>query len=250
MIVLFASCLAVMLASLVGVLFISQGAGAFLRRNLGLLVSFSAGVFLIIAYRLSTEALEHAPSMPQGLLYIFLGALGLWTLFKLLPALHDHPEKGSEHSHPIDPRRVLISDAFHNMGDGILLAASFAVSPALGFAAAASVFVHELLQEISEFFVLRAAGYSVKKALGLNFLVSSTVVVGALGAYFFLDVFESLEPILLGLSAGAFLVVVLSDLIPHSVRDAKSSSHYVAHVAWFVLGAALMLMLASALGHE
>lgn len=248
MMLLLLSCVAVMFASLVGVFFISESAGNFLRRNMGYLVSFSAGVFIIIAYGLATETLEHA-GPTNGALYILLGAMGLWVLFKLMPALHDHPEKGDKHSHDIDPRRVLISDAFHNMGDGILLAASFAVSPALGLAAAASVFVHELLQETSEFFVLRAAGYSVGRALRLNFLVSSTVLVGAVGGYYFLDLFESLEPIVLGLSAGAFLVVVLHDLIPHSVRDAKSSSHYLLHLVWFAVGTVLMLGFASALGH-
>ena len=250
MILLLVSCLAIMLASLAGALFVSEGAGNFLKRNMGFLVSFSAGVFIIIAYGLGSETLEHASSLPQGLLYIFLGAMAIWVLFKLMPALHDHPEQGGAHNHPINPLRVLVSDGFHNVGDGILLAASFAVSPALGLAAAVSIFVHELLQEVSEFFVLRAAGYSVKKALGLSFLVSSTVLVGALGGYFFLELFESLEPLLLGLSAGAFLVVVLGDLIPHSVRDARSSSHYVAHIGWFVLGGALMLILTSVLGHD
>ncbi len=244
------SCAAIMLASLVGVVFVSRSAGRFFERNMGYLVSFSAGVFIIIAYGLTTETLEHAPSVAQGALYVFMGALGIWILFKLLPGLHDHPERGHTHSHPIDPRRVLISDAFHNIGDGILLAASFAVSSALGLAAVVSVFIHELLQETSEFFVLRAAGYSAGRALGWSFAVSGTILVGALGGYYFLDAFEALEPILLGLSAGAFLVVVLSDLIPHSVRDARSSSHYITHIAWFVLGAVLMFMLAAVLGHE
>ena len=250
MILLLVSCAAIMFASLVGVFFISAGAGRFFERNMGYLVSFSAGVFIIIAYGLSTETLEHAPTLAQGVLYIFLGALGIWTLFKLLPALHDHPEKGSTHNHPINASRMLVTDAFHNIGDGVLLAASFAVNPALGLAATVSVFVHELLQETSEFFVLRAAGYSVSKALARNFLVSSTILVGALGGYFFLTLFESLEPILLGVSAGAFLVVVLGDLIPHSVRDAKSSSHYAAHIAWFALGTVLMFLFATFLGHE
>lgn len=250
MLLLLGSCLAVMLASLVGVLFISRGASAFLERNLGLLVSFSAGVFMVVAYGLSTETLEHAPSVPQGLFYIFAGAFVIWTLFKLLPGLHDHPEHGSTHSHPVHPKRMLVSDGLHNMGDGILLAASFAAAPALGFVAAASVFVHELVQEVSEFFVLRAGGYSVGQALRLNFLVSGTILIGAIGGYYFLEVFESLEPVLLGGAAGAFLVVVLGDLIPHSVRDAKSASHYAHHMLWFAAGAVLMLILASTLGHE
>lgn len=250
MILLLVSCALVMFASLVGVLFISRSASTFLERNLGLLVSFASGVFVVIAYGLGHEVLEHAPSVGQGLLYIFVGALVIWTLFKFLPTLHDHPEEGSVHSHPIDARRVLISDSFHNFGDGILLAASFTVSSALGIAAVASVFIHELVQEVSEFFVLKAAGYSVRTALTRNFLVSAAILPGAIGGYLFLELFESLEPIVLGFSAGAFLVVVLGDLIPHSVREARGSSHLLAHLGWFAAGVVLMLVLTTLLGHE
>lgn len=249
MFLLLGSCVLIMLASLVGVLFVSSSASKLLERNLGLLVSFSAGVFLVVAYGLSGEALEHAGTTTEGLLYIFGGALLVWVLFKLMPGLHDHPEQGGTHSHHVDPRRVLVSDGLHNVGDGILLAASFAAGPALGLAAAVSVFVHELLQGVSEYFVLRAGGYAVRRAVGLSFLVSGTVLVGAVGGYYFLEMFEALEPVLLGVAAGAFLVVVLGDLIPHSVRDAKATSHHLSHVAWFVLGLVLMLWLASALGH-
>lgn len=238
-----------MLASLVGALFISASANAFLQRNLGFLVSFSAGVFAVIAYGLATEVLEHASSVGQGLLFIFLGAVGVWLLFKLLPTLHDHPERGSTHSHPLDARRVLISDSFHNVGDGILLAASFVAGPALGIAAAVSIFIHEMVQEVSEFFVLRAAGYSVRQALARNLLVSAAILPGAIGGYYFLELFESLEPVVLGLSAGAFLVVVLGDLIPHSVREARSSSHSLAHVVWFAVGMVLMFSLTQVFGH-
>lgn len=250
MVPLLVSCAAIMLASLAGAFFVSGGAARFLERNLGFLVSFSSGVFIVIAYGLGREVLERAASVGQGLLYIFIGALAVWTLFKLLPTLHDHPERGSAHSHPLDPRRVLISDAFHNFGDGIFLAASFAVSSALGAAAVVSVFVHELVQEVSEFFILRAAGYSIRTALARSFLVSASIVPGAVGGYLFLEFFESLEPVVLGLSAGAFLIVVLGDLIPHSVREARGSSHALLHVAWFVAGAIVMLTLTALLGHD
>ncbi|MEK7612569.1 MAG: ZIP family metal transporter, partial [Patescibacteria group bacterium] len=214
---------------------------AVVEKNLDFLVSFSAGVFLIFAYKLSGETIEHTSSVAEGLLWIFGGAVGIWLIFKLLPALHHHgPEHGS-HEH-LDPRRMLMSDAIHNVGDGIFLAASFAVAPMFGVWAGLSIFVHELLQEMSEFFVLRDGGYSVRKALGMNFLVSGTILVGAVGGYFLLDAFQELEGPLLGIAAGGILVVVLHDLIPHSVRESLISLHYIKHFAAFLLGVALMLL--------
>ena len=44
----------------------------------------------------------------------------------------------------------------------------------------------------------------------------------------------------MGIAAGSFIVVVLFDLIPHSVRHSKRSQTYNLHVLWFVLGMLLM----------
>ncbi len=237
--------LLIMTASLVGVLSIWGRAGRLVERNLDYLTSFSAGVFLIVAYHLAEETIEHAGTFREALVWILGGALLIWIIFKLLPLLHTHGH--SHDGHVIDPRRLLISDSLHNVGDGIVLAASFAVSSTLGAAAALSIFVHEIVQETGEFFVLREGGYSIRRALALNFLVSSTILFGALGAYFLLDLFALIEVPLLGLSAGAFLVVVLGDLIPHSLTATKDRVHAIRHLFWFVLGAILMFG-ASSLG--
>jgi len=238
MVELLIACALIMCASLVGVFTVWGRAGSIVEKNLDFLTSFAAGVFLIVAYHLGEETLEHAATAKEGLIWILAGALFIWIIFKLLPLLHTH---GHEHAgHTVDPRRLLISDSVHNVGDGIVLAASFVASSALGVAATLSIFFHELVQEISEFFVLREGGYSVRRALSLNFLVSSTVLIGALGAYFLLDLFELIEVPLLGFSAGAFLVVVLGDLIPHSLKATNGYFHTLKHLVWFVLGAALM----------
>jgi len=243
------ACALIMFASLVGVLTVWGKAGRVVERNLDFLTSFAAGVFLIVAYHLAEETLEHATSLGAGLIWILGGALALWIIFKLLPNLHRHAHGHEHQGHTIDPRRLLISDGIHNIGDGIVLAASFAASATLGVAAALSIFFHELVQEISEFFVLREGGYSVRRALSFNFLVSSTILIGAFGAYFLLDLFELIEVPLLGFSAGAFLVVVLGDLIPHSIKASHERSHIFRHLLWFGLGALLMFGVSSLGGH-
>ncbi|OHB10414.1 MAG: hypothetical protein A3H60_00255 [Candidatus Zambryskibacteria bacterium RIFCSPLOWO2_02_FULL_44_12b] len=233
----------IILASLVGVVSVWYKVGRVIERRLSLLVSFSAGVFVIIAYYLGREATEHAPTFGRGLLWVIAGALLLWLLFKFLPSFHHHHDEGfGGHSHNrLDARRIMTSDAIHNLGDGMLLAASFAVSSTLGALTALSIFIHELVQEMSEFFVLRQAGYSTKRALGLNLVISTTILLGALGGYFLLESFETIEVPLLGFASGAFFVVVFHDLIPHSVRASRQKNLYFSHFLWFLIGALVML---------
>ena len=244
--------LAVMLASLAGVCTISsRRLGALIERNLSMLVSFSAGVFLLIGWELTSEALEHAPSVYEGVGWILAGSVALSLVFRLVPTFHHHhDEQEDAHQHsPIDGRRVLLSDALHNVGDGILLAAAFAVSAPFGVITAGSVFIHELVQEVSEFFVLRQAGYETKRALSLNFLVSGTILLGAIGGFFLLETFEALEAPLLGLTAGALAVVLTHDLIPHTLRSSQGFAHAMRHLLWFLIGALLMWSVQSLAAH-
>ena len=246
MIEILAASLLVMFASLAGVFSLWQRAEKIIERNLDFLISFSAGVFVVIVYRLSVETIEHAGQAVLGFTWILIGALFIWTVFKLLPALHMHAETVETR---INPRRILVSDSIHNIGDGVLLAATFSVSVALGVVTTASILIHEVLQEISEFFILRKGGYTPQKALSLNFFTSSSILVGSVGGFFFLELFEYLESPLLGFAAGALLVGVLTDLIPHSIGGSYERLHYVKHILLFLIGVSLMLAVSVFITH-
>jgi zinc transporter ZupT len=136
---------AIMLTSLIGVVTVWNRAGALIEKNLDYLVSFSSGVFLVFLFGLATEAIEHAGTLAWGLGWVLAGAVGIWLIFKILPRAHTHLH--AEHSHtPLDARRLLVTDGIHNTADGIFLAASYAVSPALALAAGISILIHEALQ--------------------------------------------------------------------------------------------------------
>jgi len=236
------SSLVIMLASLIGVVSVWRNVGQIIEKNLHFLVSFSAGVFLFITYHLSSETIEHASSAKVGIFWILVGIFGIWLIFKFLPTFHHHHDNEEIHVHSqIDARKIILSDGIHNIGDGILIAASFAVSVTLGFTATLSIFIHEIIQEISEFFVLKSAGFSTKKSLLINFLTSGTILIGSLGGYFLLESFESIEVPLLGIASGSFLVVVIQDLIPHSIKNTTTKLHIIKHLAWFLLGVLLMV---------
>lgn len=239
----------VMLMALSGKLLVWRSIGPIIERHMHFLVSFAAGVLLVIAFGLAAEIAEHAGSLTQGLPWIIAGALLVLVAFRYLPDFHHHHEQGAHRHSTIDARRILLSDGIHNIGDGVVIVASFAASPILGIATTVSIMVHEMLQEISEFFVLREAGLSTNRALLYNFLVAGTVLIGTFGAFFLLDTFEGLEVPLLGLAAGSYLIVVFHDLIPHSLNDVRGGRHYLSHALYFLAGILLMTGLIAFLPH-
>lgn len=227
-----------MFISLAGAIF----SAPWVDKNMSHLLSFSSGVFLIIAAQLSFEVIEHGESVITSLSLIGLGIAIFAILDFFIPEGHHHhasDECGHTHNAP-GARKMLMGDGLHNLGDGIILASAFSLGPVVGFTTAIGIFVHELVQEISEFFVLRQAGYTTKQALSRNFLVSSTIIVGAVGG-FYLASFEALESILLGVAAGAFVYIVIKDLIPNSIRNTIDDKKYAKHVMAFALGLIVIL---------
>lgn len=242
LIYLIGACLIIMLASLSGVFFIIKKMGKWTENNLHYLIAFASGVFLIVAFDLIFEALEFAPNKLVVLLSVIAGFLLFFALEKLYPELHCHHEDKTclSEKNRRGARRILIGDGIHNVGDGILLAPVFVINVQLGFIAAFGIFVHEFVQEVSEFFVLKNAGYSNGEALTKNFLVSSTILIGALGG-FYLASFEALIAPLIAVAAGAFIYILLVDLIPQSFRRSHKERKYLNFVAWTLAGILLIL---------
>lgn len=234
----------IMTASLVGVLFIHKTASKFLENKLSLLVAFSTGVFLVTATLLAVEVFHIIDSYFEAVLFILLGYGFAAALQYLLPESHHH--HGEECLNKSSAKKVIVGDAIHNVTDGIILVPAFMVSTGLGITVALSIFIHEILQEISEFFVLRRAGYSAKKALLVNFAVSSTVLIGVLIAWFSLSS-EFLEGVLLAVSSGFFIHVLIHDLLPHTKQ---AGGQFKNAMFALVLGVLLMLGVNAALGES
>lgn len=243
----------VMLAALGGAFSFFKTLGSLIGRNLGFLISFTAGVFLFVSYELGKEAVMHSPNAETGLFWILLGAVLIAVFFKFIPHSHEHTKKENKeekHIHQLDVRKILVGNGIHNIGDGVLLAAAFSIDFYLGVVTTISVFIHEFAQETSIFFILRKAGYSIKKSLLINFSVSGTILIGSVGGFFLLSTFSLLEAPLLGISAGAFLVVVLQDLVPHSLSESKKEKCLPFHLLFFFLGVTVMLTLSLLAPHS
>lgn len=219
-----------------------------MEHNLPFLATFSIGIFAVITWGLFEESLEHGGGYVI-VLSIAAGALLVHFLAKLIPDAHHHHDPHPSHSHSrLDARRILLGDAVHNIGDGLLLVPAFLADVKLGIVTAVGILLHELVQEISEFFILKEAGLSTKTALIRNVISSSTILIGvALSAS--LASIEMLEAPLIGLSAGGFMFVILRDLVPHTVASIREKGRGEKHIQALVFGILLMLGVNAALPH-
>ncbi|MDP1624840.1 MAG: ZIP family metal transporter [bacterium] len=235
----FASALLIMVPSLVGVLFIRRGPASWMVRNIHYLASFSIGVFGVLVWTLGYEAIEHAGFWRAALAGV-IGAAVIAITARLIPNNHHHHEITAHTHTPIDARRLLASDAVHNVTDGFILVPAYIASPIAGLIATVAIFVHELVQETAKFFVLKEAGYSNKEALTKSFIAASSILVGVAVAAIFVST-EGAEEILISVSAGGFIYLIARDLVPNTVKSIRDHGMAGKHVAAAALGLILML---------
>lgn len=238
----FGSVLLVSLISLVGILALSINVER-LRAGLFVLVSLAVGALLGDAFiHLIPEAFENAAS-PTLLSLSIIG--GILFFFVIEKALHWHHHQGIEDSEPaIHPvgRIVLFSDGVHNLIDGLIIGLAYTVSIEVGIATTIAVILHEIPQEIGDFGVLLHAGYTKARALWLNFLSALLSILGAAAAFVLGEVATNVTDMLVPITAGGFIYIALSDLIPE-LHKSKSATHAVIQLVAIIAGVIAMVLL-------
>jgi zinc and cadmium transporter len=197
------------------------------------LVSLAIGVLLGNAFiHLIPDAVSSIGSIQQVSLITLLGILLFFFIEKGMHWRHHHEiyisqkKDGSNHGE-IKPmgRLNLMGDFIHNFTDGALIAGSFAASPHLGVITTLAIAAHELPQEISDTGTLVYSGYSLKKAIKLNFLCSLSCLLGV-ASMILLDGFLSIRvEYILPVTAGGFIYIATSDMMPELQQRFSFKSH-------------------------
>lgn len=187
------------------------------------LVSFATGALLSAALLgLLPHAIDGAglAQAHQIGLTLLCGLLVFFVLEKLVLWRHCHQdicEGHVPHDHHRDAASaslILIGDGFHNVLDGVLIAAAFMTDVHLGVVTAIAVTAHEIPQEVGDLAILLHSRMSRARALTLNLLTSLTSVLGAVAAYFLLGDVTRLLPFAIAVAASSFLYIAVADLIP------------------------------------
>ena len=206
------------------------------------LVSFATGTLLGAAFLgLIPHALDAAGAdgTHKVGLSLLLGIMLFFVLEKFVLWRHCHADPCEAHSpdHGARDRAsanlILVGDTFHNLLDGVLVAAAFMTDPHLGIVTALAVFAHEIPQEVGDLAILLHGGVSRRRAMTLNLVSSLTSVVGGLIAYVALQTALGLLPYALAFAASSFIYVAVADLIPglHRRVDVRAAVEQIVFIA-------------------
>lgn len=235
------SVLVISLISLVGLVTLSIRIEQ-LKKVLLFLVSFSAGALFGGAFiHLLPEAVEEYGFTISVSLYLIAGLLVFFVMEKFIHWRHCHIPTSKEHPHPFVFMN-LIGDGLHNLIDGLVIGGSYLVSIPVGIATTTAVILHEIPQEIGDFGVLIHGGFSRSKALFFNFLSALTAVLGAVISLAVGTAVKDYSMFLLPFTAGGFIYIAGSDLIPELHKECKASKSLIQLLS-IVLGIGIMAML-------
>ena len=214
-----------------------------LRRIVPVLVSFAVGALLGDALFHILPELAVDGGITEGLSWVM--ALSILFFFVLEKFIHLHHQLNApehRHVHPVVLTNLL-GDGVHNFVDGAIIAGSFLVSPSLGLATTIAVALHEIPQEMGDLGVLVHAGLAPKRALAYNVASAMTALLGAVIALLLDGAIDGIERLLLAISAGAFIYIAGSDLIPelHKGTSIRTSVlQFLGIAAGFAVMAALL----------
>lgn len=242
---LFSSILSVLIISLLsisGIFFLFLKKKTSQKINL-LLVSFAIGALFGDTFiHLLPQSFASLNSLTVSFL-IIAGLLLFFVLEKILRWHHCHEinccQNESKHLIALNT----LGDTIHNFIDGMLIAASFMVNFKLGLFTSIAVLLHEIPQEVGDFAVLIHGGLSAKKAVLYNLASASSAILGVILVFILGTKISFLSIYLLPITAGAFIYLAASDLIPELHRHDQSLSHSLLQLLFIILGVLLMSLL-------
>jgi zinc and cadmium transporter len=224
---------------------------------IGRMVNVSIGLLLATALTHLLPEAMHSAIDPSRLGWALLaGILGFFLLEKLALIHHTHHHEGDPHSHghghdAHEAGRgaypILLGDAFHNFGDGVVIAAAFMLDVKAGILTALAVMAHEIPHEIGDFMILLNAGFTRRRAFTFMLLSGGSAVLGGVVGFLLLESVQALLPYALTIAAASFVYIALSDLLPEMMRR-SSLAQSLPDVALVLVGVAIAAAVTGGLG--
>lgn len=216
------------------------------------LASFAAGVLLGTAFfDLLPEAAHEAELENIDIfLWTLIGIVIFFLVERFIHWFHHHEEY---HEHEKEKKStlplIIIGDTMHNFLDGVVIAATFMVNTQVGILTALAVFAHEIPQEIGDFGLMLHKGLSRKRIIIVNIISAIVAFTGAILTYLLGNVLEGYLPIFLSLTAGFFIYIASSDLIPEIHHETRRGYALIESLM-LVLGIIVIFISVSLLEHN
>lgn len=224
------------LATICGVLFV-LAKQEWAKKNSIYIISLAAGTLLSVAFlHLLPEAVELSS---QSFLVALLAILFFYILEHTF-VIHSCVEEGYEeetHTHIISKISVF-GMGVHSLFDGLAIGVGFEINYQLGIIATIAILVHKFPEGVSILGILLHGGFEKSKAIFYASLIALATPASAILTYFFLkSVPTNILGLLLAFSAGSFIYIAASDLIPQTHRK-----FHFANILFLSLGIGLIVL--------
>ncbi len=191
------------------------------------LISFGAGVMLAIAFLdLIPEA---ASAYHNSWLMVFGGFLIFYILQNIIMVHPCHDEECKTHLGVLST----VGFSIHSLLDGVIVSVGFTGGMALGALTSVAIILHKLPDGITITGILTHAGTPRRKILIFSVIIALLTPIGAIASYLFLrNLPHEAFGILIALTAGSFLYLAASNLLPesHKIRHNGNAVSFFAGV--------------------
>lgn len=189
-----------------------------LEKVIFFLISLSIGALMATAFfHLIPEALElEKENKEKVFLIIIVGFLMFFIVEKIFHWRHCHEKECPIHSFAYIN---LLGDIIHNFIDGLIIAAAFLENFPLGVITTFAVIIHEIPHELGNFGVLVYGGFKKSRAVILNFATAIFAILGGIIGFYLYHLTENFISFLIPFSAGGFIYIAASDLIPETRKE-------------------------------
>lgn len=214
------------------------------------LASFAAGILLGTAFfDLLPEAVHEGEKTGADIFpWVLFGIVLFFLIERFIHWFHHHEEFHKDEESKSTLPLIIVGDTMHNFIDGVVIAATFMVSVPLGIATSISVFVHEIPQEIGDFGLMLHKGLRPKKIILVNILSAAVAFIGAIITYSVGNILGAYLPMLLAVTAGFFIYIASSDLIPEIHHEKRKGFAFIESLL-LIVGVVVMAVSVSLLEH-
>lgn len=184
------------------------------ERAIALALPFGAGALLAAAFfDLLPESFD-MKSPRELLLWTLVGFTVFFVIERTAGWFHHHHDHDDAGRGKQQNRLLMVGDLLHNMIDGLAIATAFLVNPATGFVTTLAVSAHEIPKELGTFGILLSRGWRDRKVIAANILTACGTLITATLVYMFGNSVTLPEAELLAITAGIFIYIAASDIIP------------------------------------
>lgn len=222
------------------------------ERMLHLMLGFSAGILGGVTFvDILPEAFAVADQMSLQSFYVPSGiGLGFFLLLALERYLLTTQEIHGGHFHihgkPIDPSHGLMGVSaltFHGFMDGFVIPIGFSAGPEIGIIVTVAVAIHQIPDSFAALSLALGSTDDRKQAFLYVLATAIDTPIGIAIGLVFVGLGAFMIPLGLGLSAGTFIYVSATDLVPELQHQARSNLVVLSMILGFLLVMGLSVFL-------